>query len=877
MNVSNLDPAKKVRKPISLNWRDLSLRNKIILAILLIEMVSIGVLAYFALTRAGQIVTSVSSKFENGVQAQTEAQLTDIVKTEAADADQLFSSTKDSLVKLADYRAQLDSQNTILGQGAYWDASTKLSLLPEGQHGNSATDVAAVFLPKTMTVDDKALAELNTSAYLDFIAPGVLKSQPQLVAIYYISALGSTTYYPNIGLASVVPADFDILSQPFFTVADPQNNPERIPRWTDPYQAPAGTGLIVTASTPVYSKGGFFKGVIGIDMQLARISENISQIKIGETGFAFLVDKTGRILAMPPEGYTLLGLQPEEVPVNESPKETILGKGSKDLQAVMNRLVSGESGLSTVVINNVETYIVFAPLDTPGYSLAVMVPTSELNGAIVTSRQETQSATTSAFQVAAFILIGLLVGAILLSLGVSQIITAPLTRLTQTAEQITSGDFSARAAIETQDETGILATAFNRMADQLREFIATLEGRVADRTKALATSTEVSRRLSAIFNRKELVAEVVNQVKNSFGYYHAQIYFYDKAKENLVMAGGTGKAGEMMLAQFHKVAKGRGLVGRAAETNEPVLVSNTTLDAEWLPNALLPETRSEVAIPISIGDKVLGVLDVQHNITDGLQREDVDSLQSIANQIAIALQNIQSTEIVTKRAAELQTVAAISTTAATISDIQKMLESVVHLTQRGFGLYHAHVFIYNENMERLEIVACGYKEGDEHEGTHGTATIPLEQEQSLVARAARTRQAVIVNDVRSDPGWLPNPLLPDTASELAVPMIVGDQLLGVLDVQSDHVNAFTDEDASIQTTLASQVATAVQNARSFSQSQRQAERETAVNLITQKIQNAPTVEAALQIAARELGHALGMRQTQVSLDPEALAGEHQGN
>ena len=318
-------------------------------------------------------------------------------------------------------------------------------------------------------------------------------------------------------------------------------------------------------------------------------------------------------------------------------------------------------------------------------------------------------------------------------------------------------------------------------------------------------------------------------------------------------------------------------MGRAAETNEPVLVSNTTLDAEWLPNALLPETRSEVAIPISIGDKVLGVLDVQHNITDGLQREDVDSLQSIANQIAIALQNIQSTEIVTKRAAELQTVAAISTTAATISDIQKMLESVVHLTQRGFGLYHAHVFIYNENMERLEIVACGYKEGDEHEGTHGTATIPLEQEQSLVARAARTRQAVIVNDVRSDPGWLPNPLLPDTASELAVPMIVGDQLLGVLDVQSDHVNAFTDEDASIQTTLASQVATAVQNARSFSQSQRQAERETAVNLITQKIQNAPTVEAALQIAARELGHALGMRQTQVSLDPEALAGEHQGN
>jgi len=283
-----------------------------------------------------------------------------------------------------------------------------------------------------------------------------------------------------------------------------------------------------------------------------------------------------------------------------------------------------------------------------------------------------------------------------------------------------------------------------------------------------------------------------------------------------------------------------------------------------------------MVIPIAIGDEVLGVLDVQHNIKDGLRQEDVDLLHSIANQIAVEMQNIQSTEAVIKRAAELQTVARISTVAATISDVQKMLESVVHLTQRGFGLYHAHVFTYDENAERLEIVACGYKEGDEHEGTHGTMSIPLEQEQSLVARAARTRQAVIVNDVHSDPGWLPNPLLPDTASEMAVPMIIGNRVLGVLDVQSERLNAFTDEDASIQTTLASQVATALQNARSFSEAQRQAEYETTVNLITQKIQSATSVESALQIAARELGHALGMRQTLVELNSTALADEHKG-
>jgi GAF domain-containing protein len=130
-----------------------------------------------------------------------------------------------------------------------------------------------------------------------------------------------------------------------------------------------------------------------------------------------------------------------------------------------------------------------------------------------------------------------------------------------------------------------------------------------------------------------------------------------------------------------------------------------------------------------------------------------------------------------------------------------MLATVVHLTQRQFGLYHAHVFTYREDTEELQIAACGWKEGDENEGTHGATTIPISQEQSLVARAGRSRQAVLVNDVRSDPGWLPNPMLPDTRAELAVPLLIGDRLLGVLDVQSDRLNAFTQEDANIQLTL----------------------------------------------------------------------------
>ena len=278
------------------------------------------------------------------------------------------------------------------------------------------------------------------------------------------------------------------------------------------------------------------------------------------------------------------------------------------------------------------------------------------------------------------------------------------------------------------------------------------------------------------------------------------------------------------------------------------------------------DEEDALTLPLKARDEKVGKLSVR-----GLTPEDRESFE-LANAVAERLgAHIESLRLfeetkrgqfeLDKRAKQLAAVAQVSTASSQEMDIQKMLETVVFLTQRQFGLYHAHIFTFDKATDELAIVACGYREGDEHEGTHGTTSIPLDQEQSLVARAARTKQAVIVNDVLNEPGWLPNPLLPETRAELAVPLLVGDQLLGVLDVQSEHLNAFSEEDANIQLTLASQVAVALQNAQSFAQAQKQAERETMLNTINQKIQSATSVEAVLQIAARELGHALGAPMT----------------
>ncbi|NCP86266.1 MAG: hypothetical protein CO094_12200 [Anaerolineae bacterium CG_4_9_14_3_um_filter_57_17] len=260
---------------------------------------------------------------------------------------------------------------------------------------------------------------------------------------------------------------------------------------------------------------------------------------------------------------------------------------------------------------------------------------------------------------------------------------------------------------------------------------------------------------------------------------------------------------------------------------EPVPASrqvNTRALTGMLPSSAVTVTQtsrdnlSTLAIPFEQEDGLtsLEVVDDSHRVW---QEDDRLLLRQVVDQLSLALQNAQLFQKTGKSAQQLQAIAEISTRISTILELQPLLEEAVHLTQRRFNLYHAHIFLLESNQHTLKVQACGWQEDDEHQGTHGAREVEIDQPVSIVARAARSRQVVVDNDVSQDPNWLANPLLPNIRAEMALPVFTGNNLLGVLNIHSDKINFFSEEDQAILSTLAAQIAGSIQNAQLYQQEQ----------------------------------------------------------
>lgn len=563
---------------------------------------------------------------------------------------------------------------------------------------------------------------------------------------------------------------------------------------------------IASFIVPIVWNGRFF-GIVGVDAPIGVMQELVDNIN--------LYDGAADVALFTQEG-TLIAVRNRPDIANQSVE--LIYKDYSQIRSQLNVTFSriSQDGKSLQIFSPIEA-------DEGGtlWVLGLSIPLEKI----------TSPATYTAIRQAAIGLTLILFALIFLWLVAGQIVR-PMQELTRAAQAVSLGDLNARADVRGSDETAILADAFNSMTLQLGNLFATLEQRVADRTRALTTVAEIGTATSTILELEKLLHEIVELSKERFNLYHSHIYLLDEAGENLVLTAGAGEAGRIMAAEGHSIplAREQSLVARAAREGKGVIVNDITQSPDFLPNPLLPNTRSELAVPMMVGNRVIGVFDVQSDMVERFTDADIAIQTTLASQAAAAIEN-----------ARLYTQAEI-----TRQETQLLVDyagEAIMILDLTTGLFKEP----NANAEKI----------------YG---LPREEL------------------VKVGPAQMSPPRQPDgrDSAEKAMEMIGIAMEKGIHIFEWDHINGQGDlvpcEVRLVRLPgehprLRVSVLDITERKRLEELTVQRARQQEALNQITQKIQSATTVESALQIAARELGHALGRKPTMVALDPATLTGK----
>jgi len=416
-------------------------------------------------------------------------------------------------------------------------------------------------------------------------------------------------------------------------------------------------------------------------------------------------------------------------------------------------------------------------------------------------------------------------------------LTGPVIKLAQGTLGFSSGRFDQRVDISSNDEIGDLARTFNRMADQLRDTIASMEKRVSDRTtdlknavlvsekraRELQTISEISRFISSEQRLDVLLNLVTRLVSERFNFYHVGIFFVDDTRQFAVLQAANSEGGQRMLARGHRLEVGQtGIVGNVAHTGKPRIALDVGSDAVFFNNPDLPNTRSEMALPLNVRGQTVGVLDVQSATSGAFTENDASTLGILADQIAIAIDNARLFGETQKARQEAE---------ALYGQILRKEWSAFSKQQKKIGY-------------RQSLVGGSPLE------------VPVESEE--IHKALEKGQVVVLDGkgTQSQPS-------------IAVPVKLRGQTIGVLNIKAPTQNRkWNQEEIKLAQAVSDRLALALENARLFEETTTRAERERLVSDITSKIRSHNNPQTMIATAVNELRIALGA--TRVEVIPQAI-------
>lgn len=380
------------------------------------------------------------------------------------------------------------------------------------------------------------------------------------------------------------------------------------------------------------------------------------------------------------------------------------------------------------------------------------------------------------------------------------------------------------------------------------------------RAEQVLTSAEIARDATGTLEIDALLKKSVNLVRERFGFYHASIFLLDGDEEYAVLRESTGEAGEKMLLAGHRLAVGsKSIVGQVTASGKALIVNNVTDDPTHLPNPLLPGTRSELAIPLKVGDRILGALDVQSTKTDAFIEEDVNVLQILADQMAVAVVNGELFSRTHELLEKHRLLRQITTAASNSTSLEEALHSVVG------GLHAASVgdriafLLVNENGE-LQIRASAGYQGTSH------LEIRIASGRGITGQALKEKRSILVRDTSNNAGYIT--IDQEVRSELAIPVLFGDEVLGVLNFESTQISAFDENDLEILGALGSSLGGVIANIRLVNQVRQQVERERRLFDVTSQVRRSVDLGTILETSTREIARALGARRASIRINPE---------